>query len=205
VTTVPTALRSEELGHLPTVYRLVYALDQRTLGRRTLVERTGISEMTVRTHLNKLRRAGLVKMAKAGTTLTPKCLETFEKLFECVISVGELELEELALDHHNAAAVVRRLETLRESWRYRDAAVREGATGALLLVKRPDGWGWCEDPTPLGEQNPHDAPYLEHCVKAHPGDGLIIAFGPSVEPARRGLWSVLVELFPLFQRKPRGA
>lgn len=203
---MPTAQTFRDLGHLPTVYQIVYALNRGTLGRRTLVELTSISEMTVRTHLGKLRRAGLVEMSKAGTTLTAKGLATFDKLFERVVSVGELELEELALDRHNAAAVVRRLETLRESWRYRDAAVREGATGVLLLVKRPDVWGWSEDPMPLVEQNPHDASYLESRVQAQAGDGLIIAFGPSLSLARYGLWSVLVELIPLsFSQNQGGA
>ncbi len=189
-----------ELGHLPTVYQLVYALDQHALGRRTLVQRTGITESTVRTHLNKLRTAGYVKMAKGGTTLTPAGRRAFQRLFERVPRVEELPLKELALDHKNVAALIRGMgERFRESWRYRDAAVRAGATGALLLIRRQSSWTLSDDPTPLARQNPHDASHLERAFAfdSQPGDGMVIVFGPTRRVAAGGLWCVLTELFPM--------
>ena len=196
---MPARATAAELGHLPTVYQLVWALNHRALGRRTLVERTGITESTVRTHLNKLRRAELVKMAKAGTSLTAQGLETFAPLFENVRWTGSLSLKDLALDRHNAAALlVDAAEKFKESWRYRDAAVREGATGALLLVKRPDGgWAFSDDPLKLAERYPEDAAQIEEVLpQAQPGDTLVIAFGSESWEARAGLWRVIVELFP---------
>lgn len=186
------------LGHLPTIYRLSYALKQQALGRRTLVEKTGITESTVRTHLNKLRTAGYVVMTKEGTTLTPLARKAFATLFEHVLQVAELELQDLALDEHNAAALIAgKGEAFCDSWRYRDAAVRAGATGAILLVKRPESWTWSDNPIPLARQNPHDAAYLQQVINAQPGDGLVIAFGSTPHAAQNGLWQVLVELFPL--------
>jgi DNA-binding transcriptional ArsR family regulator len=188
-----------ELGHLPTVCRLVWALNDRALGRRTLVERTGITESTVRTHLTKLRRAGLVRMDKAGTSLTSWGLEAFASLFENVRWTGSLSLNELALDRHNAAALLTdTAEEFKESWRYRDAAVREGATGALLLVKRPDGgWAFSDEPLRLSERYPEDAAQIEKALpQAEPGDALVVTFGSESREARDGLWRVIVELFP---------
>jgi len=194
---MPTA----DLGHWPTVYQLVWALNRKTLGRRTLVARTGITESTVRTHLNKLRRAGLVKMAKAGTSLTAP---------PGVRWVGALPLEPstsaLALDRHNAAALVAgAADKLKGSWRYRDAAVREGATGALLLVKRPEGWAFGDElepqPLTLEARYPETAVQIERALsgagtRPQPGDALLVAFGPDRQAARAGLWRVIVELFP---------
>ena len=158
-----------ELGHRPTVYQIIYALHLHPLGRRTLVHRTGITESTVRTHLNKLRAAGLVTVAKGGTALTPLSAKAFTALFERVLHVGGLKLRDLALDHHNAAAWIRGAgNALWESWRYRDAAVREGATGVLLLIQRADGWGLSDDEKPLAEQNPNDAAYLQRTFDAQP-------------------------------------
>jgi DNA-binding transcriptional ArsR family regulator len=188
-----------ELGHLPTVYQLVWALNHRALGRRTLVEWTGVTESTVRTHLNKLRRAGLVKMAKAGTSLTAQGLEAFAPLFGNVCWTGSLALQDLALDRHNAAALLTAMAgKFKESWRYRDAAVREGATGALLLVKRPDdGWAFSDEPLRLVERYPEDAAQIEKALpQAQPGDALVVAFGAEPREARAGLWRVIVELFP---------
>lgn len=191
-----------ELGHRPTVYQLVYALHSHPLGRRTLVHSTGITESTVRTHLNKLRAAGLVTMAKEGTALTPKGTKAFTALLEQVLCVGQLKLSDLALDHHNEAAWIRGAgDALRESWRYRDAAVREGSTGVLLLVQRANGWSLSDDAKLLIKQNPHDASYLQKTFDAQPGDGVIIAFGPSRRIAQSGLWRVLAELFPTQTRK----
>ena len=204
------AMPTADLGHWPTVYQLVWALNRKTLGRRTLVARTGITESTVRTHLNKLRRAGLVKMAKAGTSLTAQGLEAFSALWAGVRWVGALPLEPstsaLALDRHNAAALVAgAADKLKESWRYRDAAVREGATGALLLIKRPEGWAFGDEPHPqpltLGARYPEDAAHVERALseagaRPQPGDALLVAFGPDPQAARAGLWRVIVELFP---------
>jgi DNA-binding MarR family transcriptional regulator len=192
----------KKLGHWPIVYQIVHALDSSPLGRRTLVQRTGITEMTVRTHLNKLREAGYVTMAKGGTALTPAGRAAFETLLERVRHVAALKLKDLALDRYNAAALLRRVgDGFRESWRYRDAAVREGASGVLLLVQRADGWRLSDDPAPLGRQNPRDAAYLERVFDAQPQDGVVVAFGPTPRAARGGLWSVLVEFLPIQLKK----
>jgi len=188
-----------ELGHLPTVYQLAWALRARPLGRRTIAEKTGITEMTVRTHLGKLRRAGLVKMAKAGTSLTARGFEAFSQLFTRVRWVGTLKLEELALDRCSAAALLAGFKAeLRESWRYRDAAVREGATGALLLVRESEGWAFSEQCLPLRERYPDDAFQIEMTLpQAESEDALIIAFAPEPQKARSGLWQMIAQLLPV--------
>lgn len=194
-----------ELGHLPTIYQLVYTLDGRVLGRRTLVQHTGITESTVRTHLNKLNASGWVTMAKGGTALTPSARSAFSTLFERVPQVSVLKLKDLALDRHNAAAWIRNVkDAFHESWRYRDAAVREGATGALLLMHRADGWGLSDDKRPLAQQNPNDADHLQHVFAAQPGDGAVIVFGSTARAAQRGLWRILVDLFPIPTQKEEG-
>lgn len=194
-----------ELGHLPTIYQLIYTLDGHALGRRTLVQRTHITESTVRTHLNKLRALGYVTMAKGGTALTPSARSLFSTLFERVPCVSVLKLKDLSLDHHNAAAWIRHVrDAFHESWRYRDAAVREGATGALLLLRRPEGWGLSDDKRPLAQQNPNDAAHLQHVFAAQPGDGAVIVFGSTARAAQSGLWRILVDLFPIPTGKEEG-
>lgn len=187
-----------DLGHLPTVYQIAYALDGRALGRRTLVRRTGVTESTVRTHLNKLRDAGYVTMAKAGSALTAAGWDHFTPVLEQVTPVPEIALNGLSLGGHQAAALVASAEAdLPTTLRLRDAAVREGAAGALLLVKRGDDWALSDDDRPLSERDPADAAHIEDVTRDRTETSLIVAFGATPQVARMGLWRIVVELLPL--------
>ncbi|GEM_PF-445482 len=184
----------------PIAYDLIWTLltASRPLGRRSLEQRTGITEMTVRTHLNKLRAAGYVKMAKAGTALTAQGQEAFATLKERVPWLGPLTLRDLALDRYGVAAILRNFpQELKESWRYRDAAIREGASGALLLVRTEGGWAFSDEPLSLAEQYPQDAALLERALPfSGAEDALAVVFGPEPSASRRGLWRIVVELLP---------
>lgn len=186
-----------DLGHLPTAYEIAHALDGRALGRRTLVLQTGITESTVRTHLNKLRKAGYVKMEKMGTSLTAEGWAFFGPVIERVSLVPEIALNGLSLGGHQAAALVEGAEAdLPTTLRLRDSAVREGALGALLLVKRGEDWALGDDDHPLSERDAKDAAHIAEIAKDRPGTGLIVTFGATPRVAHQALWRVIVELIP---------
>ena len=182
---------------ISTYFQLLHAIRDEPMGRRTLVEKTGISEMTVRTHLNRLRDAGYVRMAKAGTTLSETGKASLENLFERVVEVRELRLSDLSLDRFNAAALVKRSEeALHKSLILRDAAVRAGASGAILLLKESGGWVFAEDRVPVSNQNPKDAELLAKTMHAQDGDVVIIAFGPTFRVAQAAIWNVIIQFLP---------
>jgi DNA-binding transcriptional ArsR family regulator len=186
-----------DLGHLPTAYQIAHALDGRALGRRTIVQRTGVSESTVRTHLNKLRDAGYAKMEKAGTSLTATGWEVFGPVVERVSLVPEIALDGLSLGGHQAAALVDSAEAdLPTTLRLRDSAVREGAPGALLLVKRGQTWALNDDDRPLADRDAQDAAHIDEATRGRTGTGLIVTFGATPRVAQRALWRVIVELIP---------
>lgn len=171
---------------------LAYALAGGPLGRRTLVDRTGLSESVVRTELGKLEAQGLVRFAKAGTALTEEGQRRFAPLVERVRRVASLELETLALDRQSRAALVSGLGQDPPSWQARDIAVREGATGTLLLRRdaeglvMPDGDGCFED------RNPADVRAIEEGLgPLEAGDHVVIVFGPDAARAGAGLWRIL--------------
>ena len=181
-----------------TYFQLLHAIKDEPLGRRTLVERTGITEMTVRTHLNKLRDAGLVLMAKAGTGLSEAGKASLETLFERVVEVRELNLHDLSLDRFNATALLNRsADALEKSLHLRDAAVRAGASGAILLIRERDGWVFAEDRVQVSKQNPRDAELLSKKMSAREGDVLIITFGPTLRVAQAAIWNVIVQFVPI--------
>lgn len=186
-----------DLGHLPTAYQIAHALDGRALGRRTIVQQTGVTESTVRTHLNKMRDAGYVKMTKAGTKLTAEGWAFFGPVVERVSLVPEIALDGLSLGGHQAAALLDGAEAdLPTTLRLRDSAVREGAPGALLLVKRGEAWALTNDDRPLADRDAVDAGHIDEVTQDRPGTGLIVTFGATPRVAQRALWRVIVELIP---------
>lgn len=176
-------------------YQLLYELSHAPLGRRTLVERTGLTESVVRTELEKLEAQRLVTFSKLGTALIERGRRTLSAMLSSIAGVQELCLKNLMLDKYSRAAHVRGAADDFRAWFYRDLAVRAGATAALFLRHRKGALCLLEEEKLLAEQNPDDAQLLK---KAFPnlrsGDLLVIVFGPERGLAAKGLWAVLCAL-----------
>lgn len=189
-------LAREHLG-----YQLIYSLKDAPLGRRTLVQRTGLTESVVRTELEKLEAQKFVNFAKAGTTLTHKARETFAELFTCLAQIEELELHDLKLDHCNRAALIRSGADGLRTWLLRDLAIREGASGTIFLTRYEKYLSLLEEDRPLAAQNPHDARVIERTFPStKTGDLLVIVFAANRADAGAGLWRVIAEIIPVFER-----
>lgn len=172
----------------------MHALGDGPVGRRTLVERTGFSESVVRTELGKLEARGDVRFAKAGTTLTEQARARYAGLIERVRAVGTVDLRSLALDVANRAAVVADAPDRLAAWQLRDLAVREGATGALLLRREGDDLVMPDLAERLGAKSPTEADAIEEAFPGlADGDHLVIVYAPDVARAAGGLWNILSE------------
>jgi len=147
--------------------------------------------MEVRLELERLRDLGLVRLGRAGAKLTRAGLARFALLFEQLHSVFPLELVSLQLD---AVALAAHLSAEERSpaWTFRDCAVREGATGLVLLRFGRTGWVFAHNDEPIGAHNPQDKAVIN--VAAHEprcGDRLVIACGPDRRRTGLGLWRVI--------------
>jgi len=81
------------------------------------------------------------------------------------------------------------------AWIARDAAVRAGASGLILLRYGKDGWAFGHDREPVDRKNRADADRLGAAFEgAEPSDILLLSFGPTVETAGHGLWALLADL-----------
>ncbi len=190
------SLSREHLGA-----QLIYALRDEALGRRTLVQRTGLTESVVRTELEKLEVQKMVRFEKAGTLLTLRALEAYVSLFDQVTQVVELGLHELNLDRCNRAALVRAGAAGLKTWALRDQAVREGATGSLFIVQHKNFLSLSDECSALSSHNPRDVRTLE--ARFSPiaeGDLIVIVFAPTRSEAGAGLWRILTEIVPIFER-----
>lgn len=176
-------------------YQLLYELRDASVGRRTLVERTGLTESVVRTELEKLEVRRLVAFSKRGTALTERGQQILSAKLNSVVDVREVRLQNLMLDRYNRLAQVRGAATGFQTWLYRDRAIREGATAALFLTKQKEAIYFIEEERPLAKHNPDDSRLLEQAFpQLHNGDLIVIVFGPARGAAARGLWAVLCSL-----------
>jgi hypothetical protein len=174
--------------------QLVLHIGQARLGRRRLAARTGLSEMTVRLEVEALREVGVVSLRRSGIELTDAGRARFGPLFERVRSSRELGLTTLQLDRVALAAVLASTETC-PAWAHRDQAVREGATGLLMLQFASPEWCFAHDNEPIGRRNSQDAVTIEAAFpERSEGDRLIIAFGPDRRRAGLGLWRVIADI-----------
>ncbi len=185
---------------------LLFHLRGGPLGRRTLVERTHWTESVVRTELEKLEALGWVEFAKPGTFLSDAASFTLDEFFARVPRVAEIELIEMGLDRAACGALVRGVTHTPKTWQVRDAAVREGATGILLLTREPSGLKLTDVDASFSRRNAHDAARVEAALgPSEVGDWVVIVFAGDAGRASAGLWRALSGIVPppALDRAPR--
>jgi len=174
--------------------QLVFHLGRGSQGRRRLAEATGASEMTVRLELERLRESGFVALRRLGAALTDSGRNHFERLLEGVREIRVLPLTTLRIDRVALAAHLAATEK-RPVWLIRDAAIREGASGLVLLRYDSGGWQFVHDEEPVALRNPQDAATLRGAFpNCTPGDRLVLCFGPDRRFACLGLWRAIDEI-----------
>ena len=174
--------------------QLVFLLSGEPTGRRSLARRTGLSEMTVRLELERLRDAGLLTLGKSGATLTDSGKERFVPLLSHVKRVREIALPSLAQDAVTLAALLSSPAT-RPPWWYRDHAVREGASAMILIRCCVEGLCFSHSKEQIGTHNPHDEQVIKEAFPfRREGDLLIIVTAPDRKRAGLGLWQVIDEM-----------
>jgi len=177
-----------------TTLQLVFLVSGEHLGRRRLARRTGLSEMTVRLELERLRDAGFLTLGKSGATLTNSGKERFALLLSHVKRVIEIALLPLAQDAVTQAALLS-CPTARPPWWYRDLIIREGGSALILIHYRPEGWCFSHSEEKVSDQNPHDERMIEGAFPLRrEGDLLLIVSAPDRKSAGLGLWRVITEI-----------
>jgi hypothetical protein len=172
--------------------QFAYHIGRSRLGRRRLALRTGLTEMAARIELERLRDRKLVVFGRSGVALTAAGRRRFARFLEPVRSVTEVELTSLRIDDVGLAAHLAGGKT-GPVWTLRDAAIREGATGLLLLRFGPDGWCFAHDAEPIRRRNPQDATAIDETFPdRRKEDLLLIASGPDLGRAGLGLWRVVL-------------
>jgi len=174
--------------------QLILLLGKDAIGRRSLAQRTGLSEMTVRLELERLRDEGFLTLGKLGATLTNSGKEQFAPVLSHVKRVREITMHSLAQDAVTLAALLSS-PAMRPPWWYRDHAVREGASAMILIRCCVNGLCFSHSKEQIGTHNPHDEQVLEGAFPfRREGDLLIIVTAPDRKRAGLGLWRVIDEI-----------
>ncbi len=181
---------------------LAWLLQRGPSGRRSLARSTGLGEIVVRQELERLGRLGLVEFARQGTRLTPRGWQEFSPILARVREVRELQLHELALDRFTLGALVAGAarsqsgpSQRRASWRLRDLAIREGASGAILIAYTASALRFSDSDEPVEARNPEDAALLRESFPGlEEGDLLILVSAAEKGKAYLGLWRIILEL-----------
>lgn len=178
--------------------QLAWLLSSGERGRRSLALATGLGEIMVRQELERLRSFGLVEMGRHGTRLTPQGEQEFAAVIDGVKEVEELRLEELELDRFTVGALVRGASVSGPTWQFRDLAVREGASGAILIRCTAAGPRFADSGELLGAQNPRDATLLRASFpQQQEGDLLILVSAADRRRANLGLWQMVTRVLQL--------
>lgn len=172
--------------------RIVHLLRTERLGRRRIAERTGLSEMSVRLELEQLRTRGLVKLERSGCALTARGKRAFAVALDRVVDVRRASLIGLRIDEVNLAAHLHAQSRLPEAWKLRDEAIREGASGLILLVRSADAWTFAHNAEPIRIHAPEDASQLNEAFPSAAEDDLcLIVSGPTENVCAAGLWRAI--------------
>jgi predicted transcriptional regulator len=122
-----------------TTAQVVKALEiigaEKGVGRKKLSEALGLGEGTIRTLVKHLKNEKLVKVSRAGITLSNFGQKIFTNLRSRISEEVEIPKSPLTVGPFNIAVLIRNAATsIKYGVEQRDAAIRAGALGATTLI-----------------------------------------------------------------------
>lgn len=179
------------VGNIPNYTKIDILRCFLRLGRKTsrqeLSRGLGLGEGTIRTILQSLKSRNLLDSTKKGHFLSKKGAELLEQIKLCISMPKALDASILYPEFKKIGIVVKGQESLREIYKLRDIAVKNGSEGALILKFENRLYA----PESGFEQ---DYSELEKYFKFGSGDILVISFAKEIRRAETGAVAVAVEL-----------
>jgi len=155
-------------------------------GRQELSKELEFGEGTVRTILGILKSKGLLESTKKGHFLSKKGAELLDSICQRASAPKNVSLN-LYPNLEKAGVLIKNVPNLKELYKLRDIAVRNGADGALILKFESRLYA------PEYASN-HDYSELEKHFDFKNNDVLVIAFSNKNRLAENGALSIAVEL-----------
>jgi len=154
--------------------------------RNTLAKELELGEGTVRTILSILKEKELLHSSKKGHIVSRKGKNAFEKISACINECKRVKFDRIYPELKKFGIVLPK-KKVRNNYRLRDIAVKNGAEGALILEF--DG-----RLTTPEEREIVNYKELENEFKLNNNDILILAFADSYRNAENGAFAIAVEI-----------
>ena len=179
------------VGNMPNftkydILRCFVRLKENT-GRQELSKELGLGEGTVRTILEMLKSKKLLDSTKKGHFLSRKGFLELNKIFKNVDSPKIIDIESIYPEYKKIGILLKKSGKLKETYKLRDIAVKNGAEGALILKFEN------KLHTP-GSDYKGGFDNLEKYFSFKNGDIFVIAFADDARNAETGALAIAVEL-----------
>jgi len=178
------------------ILKAMEIMAEQPIGRGMLAENLKVGEGVVRTIINRLQKAGLITISKAGCVLTKKGLSLWKEyraIFKEKIEIGK---NELTLAEYNFAILVKNhAHKVKSGMEQRDAAVMVGARSATTLLFRGQRLIIPSVSDNVAQDFPKAANQILKLLKPEENDVIIIASANTPEKAQYGTlaaaWALL--------------
>lgn len=179
------------VGNLPNFTKIdilrCFLRFNKNAGRQELARELELGEGTIRTILEALKSKGFLDSTKKGHFLSSKGHEALIQIYNSVSIPKEVIVQDIYPNSKKVGVLVRNVQRLKELYRLRDIAVKNGADGAIILKFE----GKLYAPESDYEQSYEE---LENHFDFKNNDVLIIAFSNKRKHAENGALAIAVEL-----------
>lgn len=156
-------------------------------GRQELAKDLELGEGTIRTMLEILKSKKLLDSTKKGHFLSKKGRESLNQISNVIGTAKHVTSKNLYPDLEKIGIILKDAPSFRGLYKLRDAAVKHGADGAIILR--------FEDKLYAPESDyKHDYKELEKQFEFKNGDTLVIAFSRGKRGAENGALAIVMEL-----------
>ncbi|MBI2558236.1 hypothetical protein HYW20_02850 [Candidatus Woesearchaeota archaeon] len=159
----------------------------RNASRQDLAKELELGEGTTRTILNSLKTKKLLDSTKKGHYLSKNGEQELKHILGYISTPKAIITEQLYPDFKKSGVAVKDAKNLRELYKLRDIAVKNGADGAILL--KFDGRLYAPESDYSQDYNE-----FEKYFKLEKNDAVVIAFSNEKRSAENGALAIAVEL-----------
>lgn len=165
----------------------------KNIGRQELARELELGEGTVRTILNTLKSKNLLDSTKKGHFLSKKGHDTLNQVYKMISLPKNITIQNIYPNFKKIGVLIKNISKVKELYKLRDIAVKNGADGALIL--RFENRLYAPE-----SDYKQDYTELEKYFNFDNNDLLVIAFSNEKRNAEIGALAVVIELSSLLKK-----
>ena len=165
----------------------------KNIGRQELARELELGEGTVRTILETLKSKKLLDSAKKGHFLSKKGDEALSRIYDSISMPKNITIQNLYPNFKKIGVLVKNPSNLKELYKLRDIAVKNGADGAIILRF---------DKRIYAPESDYEQDYreLEKHFALRNNDALVIAFSGKNRHAENGALAIAIHLDDMLKK-----